>query len=61
MPEEEKEREEEDDGSNMELSVLQTELSNQEHDQTMVSRQEEFAEVDRGTEEIEEEMKDKKV
>ncbi|XP_067462602.1 telomerase protein component 1 [Thunnus thynnus] len=62
LPEEEKEmeEEEEDAGSTMELPVLETEMSNQEHDQTIVSRQEEFAEVDRGKEDIEEEMKDKK-
>ncbi|KAM7379694.1 hypothetical protein PAMP_005228 [Pampus punctatissimus] len=61
--EEETEAEEEkkeDAGSTMELPVLETEMSNQEHDQTMVSRQEEFAEVDGGNKEIEEEIKDKK-
>ncbi|KAM7400175.1 hypothetical protein PAMA_004735 [Pampus argenteus] len=42
------------------LPVLETEMSNQEHDQTLVSRQEEFAEIDGRKEATEDELKDKK-
>lgn len=45
----------------MELPALETELGNQELEPTMVVRQEEFAEIDRKKENIEEELKDKKV
>ncbi|KAM7405298.1 hypothetical protein PAMP_012571 [Pampus punctatissimus] len=52
---------EEDDMLSEEEMVMEMEdAGNQEHNQTVVSRQEEFAEVVRGKEEIEEEMKDKK-
>ncbi|XP_049888722.1 telomerase protein component 1 isoform X1 [Epinephelus moara] len=48
------------DGTTMELPVLETELGNQELEQAVVIRQEEFAEIERGNENIEEELKDKK-
>ncbi|XP_028448639.1 telomerase protein component 1 isoform X2 [Perca flavescens] len=51
---------EEDAGANVELPVLETDSGNQELKQTMVIRQEEFAELERGSENIEEELKDKK-
>ncbi|XP_032388427.1 telomerase protein component 1 isoform X2 [Etheostoma spectabile] len=44
----------------MELPVLETDSGSQELKQTMVIRQEEFAELERGNENIEEELKDKK-
>ncbi|XP_056246593.1 telomerase protein component 1 isoform X2 [Seriola aureovittata] len=47
-------------GSTMELPVLETELVNQELEQTVVIGQEEFAEFHGGNETIEEELKDKK-
>lgn len=43
------------------LPVLETELSDQERDQTVPVRQDEFAEVEPGKDDIEEELKDKKV
>lgn len=52
---------EDDAGATMELNVLETELDNQELEQAMVIRQEEFAEVERENEKIEEVLKDKKV
>ncbi|XP_071347004.1 telomerase protein component 1-like isoform X1 [Trachinotus anak] len=61
--EEEEEREEEMEvyaGSTMELPVLETGLVNQELEQTMAIRQEEFAEFHGGNEAFEEELKDKK-
>lgn len=45
----------------MDLPVLETELMEQEFEQTEVVRQEEFGEVERGNEKAEEELKDKKV
>ncbi|XP_029930833.1 telomerase protein component 1 [Myripristis murdjan] len=42
------------------LPVLETELSDQERDQTVPVRQDEFAEVEPGKDDIEEELKDKK-
>lgn len=45
----------------MNLPVLETELMEQEFEQTEVVRQEEFGEVERGNEKAEEELKDKKV
>ncbi|XP_039671900.1 telomerase protein component 1 isoform X3 [Perca fluviatilis] len=51
---------EEDAGATVELPVLETDSGNQELEQTMVIRQEEFAELERGSENIEEELKDKK-
>lgn len=45
----------------MDLPVLETELMEQEFEQTEVVRQEEFGEVERGNEKTEEELKDKKV
>ncbi|XP_044076665.1 telomerase protein component 1 isoform X2 [Siniperca chuatsi] len=60
LPEEEAEVEEDDAGTTMELPVLETELGNQDLEQAMVIRQEEFAEIDRGNEIIEEELNDKK-
>lgn len=57
MPEDEDDA----DGTTMELPVLETELGNQELEQAVVIRQEEFAEIERGIENIEEDLKDKKV
>ncbi|XP_051276117.1 telomerase protein component 1 [Dicentrarchus labrax] len=57
LPEEE---EEEDAGTNMELPVLETESGNQELEPALAIRQEEFAEVEREDNKIEEELKDKK-
>ncbi|XP_037643580.1 telomerase protein component 1 isoform X2 [Sebastes umbrosus] len=54
------EEEDEDSVAAMELPALETELGNQELEPTMVVRQEEFAEIDRKKENIEEELKDKK-
>lgn len=45
----------------MDLPVLETELMEQEFEQTEVVRQEEFGEVERGNKKAEEELKDKKV
>lgn len=45
----------------MGLPVLETELMEQEFEQTEVVRQEEFGEVERENEKAEEELKDKKV
>lgn len=45
----------------MDLPALETELMEQEFEQTEVVRQEEFGEVERGNEKAEEELKDKKV
>lgn len=45
----------------MDLPVLETELMEQEFEQTEVVRQEEFGEVERGNEKAKEELKDKKV
>lgn len=59
LPEEEREVEE-DGGSNMELTVLQKSDS-QENEQTVVSRREEYAELDRRKEETEDEMQNRKV
>ncbi|XP_041659793.1 telomerase protein component 1 [Cheilinus undulatus] len=56
----EEEHVEEDAGSAMDLAVLGTDLGNQELDQAVVINQEEFAELDRGDDTIEEELKDKK-
>ncbi|XP_026169954.1 telomerase protein component 1 [Mastacembelus armatus] len=56
----EKEEQAEDGCSPMKLPILETELVNQELEQTMVIRQEEFAELDRENEQIEEEIKNKK-
>ncbi|XP_034743030.1 telomerase protein component 1 isoform X2 [Etheostoma cragini] len=50
----------EDARATMELPVLETDSGSQELEQTMVIRQEEFAELERGNENIEEELKDKK-
>ncbi|XP_035526254.1 telomerase protein component 1 [Morone saxatilis] len=47
-------------GTNMELPVLETELGNQELEPALAIRQEEFAEVEREDNKIEEELKDKK-
>lgn len=52
---------EEDAGATMELPVLETDSGNQELEQTMVIRQEDFAELERGNENIGEELKEKKV
>uniref|UniRef100_A0A4W6BKJ4 TROVE domain-containing protein n=1 Tax=Lates calcarifer TaxID=8187 RepID=A0A4W6BKJ4_LATCA len=62
LSEEEEEEGEEVDhaGSTMEFPVLETELVNQELEQT-IAIGEEFAEVDGGNEKTEEELKDKKV
>lgn len=57
--EEEKEMEEEDAGTTMKLPALET--VNQEFEHALDIRQEEFAEVERGDDKIEEERKDKKV
>ncbi|KAF3857939.1 hypothetical protein F7725_011140 [Dissostichus mawsoni] len=54
------EQEVEDDGTAMEIPVLGIELDSQELEQTMVIKQEEFAEIDRVKENIEEELKDNK-
>ncbi|XP_031153943.1 telomerase protein component 1 isoform X2 [Sander lucioperca] len=51
---------EEDAGATMELPVLETDSGNQELEQTMVIRQEDFAELERGNENIGEELKEKK-
>ena len=56
---EEKEMEEEDAGTIMKLPAL--ERVNQEFEHILDIRQEEFAEVERGDDKIEEERKDKKV
>lgn len=45
----------------MELPVLEMELGNQDHDQTVAIRQEEFVDLEMKKEQIEEELKDKKV
>jgi len=50
-----------DVGTAMELTVLETELSNQEIESAVFIRQKEFAELDRGNKKTEEELKDKKV
>ncbi|XP_070774707.1 telomerase protein component 1 [Enoplosus armatus] len=61
FPEEETEVEEDYAGTAMELPVLETESGNQARpEQSMVIRQDEFAEFDRGNENIEEELNDKK-
>ncbi|XP_041659020.1 telomerase protein component 1-like [Cheilinus undulatus] len=52
--------EEDDVGSPMEIAVLGTDLGNQELDQDLVIKQEEFTIVERGNEETEEKLKDKK-
>ncbi|XP_042353328.1 telomerase protein component 1 isoform X2 [Plectropomus leopardus] len=54
------EEEELDAETTMELPVLETELCNQELEETMVITQDEFAEIDGGNADIEEELKDKK-
>ncbi len=63
MAEEEEEEEVEEDGAGtaMELPLLETELGNQELEEAVVIRQEEFPELDRGNANTEEELKDKKV
>ncbi len=53
--------EEDGAGTAMELPLLETELGNQELEQAVVIRQEEFPELDRGNANTEEELKDKKV
>lgn len=53
--------EEVDAGTAMELPVLKAELGNQEIEQAVVIRQEEFAELHKRDDKIEEELKDKKV
>nr|XP_046265032.1 telomerase protein component 1 [Scatophagus argus]XP_046265033.1 telomerase protein component 1 [Scatophagus argus] len=61
VSEEEEEEEGEDDArATMELPVLETELGNQEFEQALVIRQQEFAEVERGDDKINEEVKEKK-
>ncbi|XP_068587704.1 telomerase protein component 1 isoform X2 [Cebidichthys violaceus] len=49
-----------DDGIAMEIPAQETELGNNELEQTMAINQEEFAEIDRANENVEEELKDKK-
>ncbi|KAM4552471.1 telomerase protein component 1 isoform 1-T3 [Odontesthes bonariensis] len=49
-----------DVGTAMELTVLETELSNQELEDSVFIRQKEFAELDRGNKKTEEELKNKK-
>ncbi|XP_031721049.1 telomerase protein component 1 [Anarrhichthys ocellatus] len=60
LPEEDEEEEDDDAGIAMELPAQETELGNNELEQTMVTKQEEFAEIDRANENVEEELKDKK-
>lgn len=55
------EQEVEDEGTAMEIPVLGIELDSQELERTRVIKQEEFAEIDRAKEIIEEELKDNKV
>ena len=50
-----------EDNRTSEFSVLQMELGTPDHDETIAVRQEEFAEMDRGKEDIEAELKVKKV
>ncbi|CAJ1072532.1 Hypothetical predicted protein [Xyrichtys novacula] len=52
--------EEDNAGSSMDLATLGTDLCNQEPDQSVVIRQEEFADLERRNDQIEEELKDKK-
>ncbi|KAI4809966.1 hypothetical protein KUCAC02_018817 [Chaenocephalus aceratus] len=54
------EQEVEDEGTAMEIPVLGIELDSQELERTRVIKQEEFAEIDRAKEIIEEELKDNK-
>ncbi|XP_034009134.1 telomerase protein component 1 [Trematomus bernacchii] len=54
------EQEVEDDGTAMEIPVLGIGLDSQELEQTLVIKQEKFAEIDRAKEHIEEELKDNK-
>lgn len=61
LTEEEDEVEEDGAGTTMELPVLELESGNQEFEQALVIRQEEFAELERGNDNTEEELKDKKV
>uniref|UniRef100_A0AAQ6IID5 Telomerase-associated protein 1 n=1 Tax=Anabas testudineus TaxID=64144 RepID=A0AAQ6IID5_ANATE len=56
----EDEKEADDGGSTLELPVVETVLTKQELEQTVVFRQEEFAEFDGGKKKIEEDLKDKK-
>lgn len=48
-------------GSTLELPAVETMLANEELEETMIIRQEEFVEFDGGKKKIEEELKDKKV
>ncbi|KAM6989331.1 telomerase protein component 1 [Tautogolabrus adspersus] len=52
--------EEDSDGSCMELGVVGAGLGNQDPDRALVIKQEEFPELERGDDKIEEELKDKK-
>ncbi|XP_047446201.1 telomerase protein component 1 isoform X2 [Mugil cephalus] len=56
----EEELEEADAGRSTELPVVESELGNQELEETIVVRREEFAELESGNEETEEELRDKK-
>ncbi|CAJ1072834.1 telomerase protein component 1-like [Xyrichtys novacula] len=61
LSEEEEEVVEKDNiGSPMDLATLGTDLANQEPDQSLVIRQEEFAELERRNDQLAEELKDKK-
>ncbi|XP_068196133.1 telomerase protein component 1 [Antennarius striatus] len=58
----EEERDDEHDGASMmmEVSVQETEFGNQDFTQALVTRQDEFPEIDRGDIKMKEELKDKK-
>ena len=53
--------EEEDAGTPLELPVLEAEMGDQDLEQPLVIRQEEFSEVDRGEDDIKGELTNKKV
>ncbi|KAM9349866.1 telomerase protein component 1 [Symphorus nematophorus] len=58
--EEEEEEDDDDAGTPMEIPALETESGDQDLEQALVIRQEEFPEVDREDDKVKEELKDKK-